>query len=171
MLLSPVAKLSQNFWVCTGYWFANKKIKSCTYYIIQLKAQTWRISGTRCSVYPVSRKGKWGSTMEEGPGAGMLNRILGGKVRDETESSGNWRKCGRKRKYGNVERGTSKATMVDEEIERRAKAHKRWDSWLLEAVGRIPAQRCSLTLHYEPAIRALSKNLGSPNTQHFHPSD
>ena len=53
-----------------------------------------------------------------------LNRILEEKVRDKTESTGNWRKLGRKSKYGNVERDTSKATIVGEEIGRRAKAHK-----------------------------------------------
>ena len=37
---------------------------------------------------------------------------------------GHCRKCGRKRKYGNVEQDTSKATMVDGDIRRGAKAHK-----------------------------------------------
>ena len=40
---------------------------------------------------------------EEGPRAGMLKRILGGEVRDETIG-----KYWRKRKYGNVERDASK---------------------------------------------------------------
>ena len=61
---------------------------------------------------------------EEGPGEGMLNKILGGKVRDKTGSMGKWRKCKKKRKYGNMKRNTSKATIVGRKIGRRAKAHK-----------------------------------------------
>ena len=55
--------------------------------------------------------GMWGSTLEEGPGAGMLSRILEGEVRDKMESTGNRRKCRKKSKYGNVERDTSKTTL------------------------------------------------------------
>ena len=34
-------------------------------------------------------RGMRGSTLEEGFGAGMLNRILGGEVRDKTRNTGN----------------------------------------------------------------------------------
>ena len=34
------------------------------------------------------RREREGSTLEKGPGAGKLNRILGGEVRDETGSTG-----------------------------------------------------------------------------------
>ena len=106
-----------------------------------------------------------GSTLEEGPGAGMLNRILGGKdwtimkstgkgnaggkgstwkervstLKEDLEracSAGFWKesagqngKYERKRKYMTVERDTSKTTMVDGEIGRRAKTHEMRDSW------------------------------------------
>ena len=45
-----------------------------------------------------------GSMLEEGTGAGMLNRILGGEVRDKHEKYGKEgkygiRKCRRERKY------------------------------------------------------------------------
>ena len=45
-----------------------------------------------------------GSMLEEGPGVGMLNRILGEKVRDKRAKYGDEdkygiRKCRRKRKY------------------------------------------------------------------------
>ena len=60
-----------------------------------------------------------GSTLEEGPEVGMLNRILGEEVLDKTGNTGNWRK------YENVERDTSKPTIVDGEIGRRAKTHIR----------------------------------------------
>ena len=48
-------------------------------------------------------RGMWRTMLKEGPEAGMLNRILGGEVRDKTGSTGNRRKCRRKRKYGNME--------------------------------------------------------------------
>ena len=86
-------------------------------------------------------------TLEEWPGASILNRILRGKVLDKTESTGKWKKCKRKMKYGNVERETNKTTIVGREIGRRAKGHK---GCYTEAVGKIPAQRCSLTRHAEP---------------------
>ena len=56
--------------------------------------------------------------VEEEPGAGMLNSILGEEMRDKMESPGKWRK------YGNVERDTSKTEIVGGEIGRRAKVHK-----------------------------------------------
>ena len=46
-------------------------------------------------------------------------------MRDKTGSRGDRRKCRKKRKYGNVELDTTKATTVGGEIGRRAKGHKR----------------------------------------------
>ena len=56
-------------------------------------------------------RGMWGSApLEEGPRTGMLKRILGGKVRDKS-----YRKCRKKRNYGNVEQDT----IVGWEIEQK----------------------------------------------------
>ena len=55
-------------------------------------------------------RGMWGSRLEEGPGAGMLNRILEGEVQDKTRSTGKLKKvreekevweCGTRHKQSN----------------------------------------------------------------------
>ena len=66
------------------------------------------------------------STLEEDPIAGMLKRILGGKVQDKTiEKYRKLKMCKRKRKYRNVERNTRTKTIFSGEIGRTANAQER----------------------------------------------
>ena len=74
----------------------NKKTKSNFKYIFQENQRKKNTIQTtqRGKIHNIGKYGregqkeKKGSTLEEGPGAGMLIRILAGEVRDKTESTG-----------------------------------------------------------------------------------